>query len=82
MAERQQLVAVLASTRGTGTCRSCGAAITWYRTHPANKAIPFDGAPVAIRTSHTADTHELVEHVDAADDHFRSCPDAANWRRA
>ncbi len=77
-----QSVKVLADTRGKGRCKheSCGAVITWAEVVESKKRMPFDGDPVPLRTSHTADGR-LVEELDAADVHWRTCPGAAAFRR-
>jgi hypothetical protein len=77
----EQLVAVIASTKGRGRCRGehCDASITWYRTHPANRAMPFTGEPVP-RKSERVDG-ELIEYMSADDCHWASCPDAPAFKR-
>jgi hypothetical protein len=74
-----RLIAVIAKTRGPGRCRSCQAPITWYRTHPGDKAMPFNADPVALKTERV--DGELIEHMSAADSHWASCPDAPVWKR-
>jgi hypothetical protein len=77
----EQLVAVVAKTKGAGRCRSCSARITWYRTHPGDKAMPFDGEPVPRRSEHN-EQRELIEFIPASDVHWRTCPDADKFRKA
>ncbi len=76
----EQLVRVWANSRGRGACRSCGAVLTWATTI-AGKRMPFDGDPVARQMSHDAATRDLVEHLSAGDVHWRTCPQADQWRR-
>jgi len=76
----EQFVRVVAKTKGRGTCRSCGATITWYRTWPNEKAMPFDGEPVARKSEHN-ERRELVELMSADDVHWRTCPDANTFRK-
>jgi len=71
---------VIASTRRSGVCRSCGAGITWVRTYPNDKAMPLHGDPVALKTDHDAQ-HGLIEYIASADSHWKHCPDAQKWSR-
>lgn len=73
--------AVYADTKGPGACRGCGAPITWARTVAGDKATPITGRePVPLRTEHDL-MGRLIEHYDAADTHFRTCPEADRFRR-
>lgn len=76
----EQLVKVWAHSRGRGTCRSCGATLTWAETL-TGKRMPFDGDPVARHTSHDPATRDLVEHLSADDVHWRTCDDPERFRR-
>ncbi len=78
--KREQLVSVLEQTKGRGTCRSCGSPLTWYRTYPGDRAMPFDGDPVP-RSSHNTESGEVVVTMPAEDCHFRTCPNADQHRR-
>lgn len=78
MAERA-FVAVVANSGGAVTrCQSCGAPIRFFRTYPKNQAIPFDAHVLVLEAE---DDVLGVEYLDRADTHFRTCPDAARWRR-
>lgn len=57
---------------GAGTCRSCKAAIVWFKSD-AGKNIPIDAATVLPEDQQL----ELPRHVS----HFATCPDAAKFRR-
>ena len=75
-------------------CRTCGAPITWARTHK-DKTMPLDADPVPtgdfVIVAHVATPHgmaPLVEKVtaDTADrdrytTHFVTCPDRDEHRR-
>ena len=78
---RQQLLLVVASSRFSATCKSCGAPMTMVQLVGSGKWMPFDADPVAIPTSIDPQTSKVIEHLDAADVHFRSCPGAASHRR-
>lgn len=73
-------LAVYADTRGFGTCRGCGARITWAEVVTSGRRMPFTGAPVALRTEHT-DDRRLVEHLDFADNHWAACPQRDQFKR-
>jgi hypothetical protein len=67
-------------TKGAGTCRSCGASITWFQL-VTGKRHPFDGEPAYVRT--VAVDGRLVGEIDTAvsTSHFATCPQAKDWRR-
>jgi hypothetical protein len=71
---------IIASTRQPGTCRSCGAAITWVRTFPNEKAMPLTGDPMALKTENDL-IHGLIEFIDSSDSHFASCPQSSRWSK-
>lgn len=73
---------VFDDTKGGGTCRSCGAAITWFEL-ASGKRHPFDGEPVYVRTELDGATHRVVGVIDTAvsSSHFATCPQAKDWRR-
>jgi len=77
-------VAIYADSKGPGTCRSCGAAITWAETI-RGKRMPFDGEIVAVRTQGSAliGDGRVIEYVDTTVTpcHFETLPDAKDWRR-
>lgn len=76
----EQLVRIVARSKGRGVCRSCGAPLTWAETFPGKKRMPFDGDPVPRRSEHDPETHELIEHLSRADVHWATCPDAKQWK--
>jgi hypothetical protein len=78
---QQQLLLVLAQSRFSAACKSCGQPMTMAQLVGSGKWMPFDADPVAIRTSLDPQTNKLIEHLDAADVHFRTCPNAATHRR-
>jgi hypothetical protein len=80
----EQLVRVIADSKGRGTCRSCQAPITWYRTHPNGKALPFDGDPVPRKSEHatTGAGAPLILFLSADDSHWVRCPQAKEWKRS
>lgn len=60
---------------GTGTCRTCGAAVIWITT-PSGRPMPLEakgetmylpGPPAKAVTAHRS--------------HFSSCPQAKDWRK-
>jgi hypothetical protein len=73
---------LLASSYGTGTCRSCGALMVWATNAKTGKKIPFNGEIVPIRSYHDED-HRLIEVIDStvSISHFGTCPQAAEWRK-
>lgn len=80
MAAPTRTIAVYADTRGPGTCRGCGARMTWAEVVASGKRMCFTGDPVALRTEHGAD-HRLIEHLDFAENHWATCPEAPSFRR-
>lgn len=70
---------VFDDSKGFGVCRSCGAKLTWYEL-TSGKRHPFDGDPVYLQTEHTP-ARRLVGHIDRADSHFATCPQAGDWKR-
>lgn len=77
----EQLVRVIGKTRGMMTsCRSCGAPITWFRTFPNNKAMPFNQDPVALKTEHDNE-YGTIECIPASESHFSTCPQSKKWSR-
>jgi hypothetical protein len=57
---------------GKGTCRSCGAAIVWFKTS-AGKNMPVDAAGVT--------QEDLVLDLTRHTSHFATCPQANQHRR-
>jgi hypothetical protein len=74
------ILKVYDDTSGRGTCRSCGASITWYEL-TSGKRHPFDGEPTYVRTAQA--DGRLVGEIDTSfcTSHFATCPDAKDWRR-
>lgn len=74
-------------------CRSCGAAIVWVLTQPANKRMPVDEQPVAngnlwLQAASTQTwAHYVTKDKPAPDgerlyvSHFVTCPQAKQHRR-
>ena len=77
----RQLVLVWSRSRRSAKCRACDAPLTFVKVVSSGKWMPFDADPVALLTSLDPGTHNLIEHLDAADVHFRSCPNAKEFRR-
>lgn len=77
----QPLVPVWSRSRFAATCKACGAPMTMAQLVASGKWMPFDADPVALKTSQDPATHNLIEHLDEADVHFRSCPQAGRFRR-
>jgi hypothetical protein len=70
-------------SRGSGTCRSCGAPITWAEL-TSGKRMPFDGELVTVRTQGSLLTSDRIVEVvdtDITPSHFQTCPQAQQWRR-
>ncbi len=69
------------------TCRSCGAAIIWARTH-AGKLMPLDATATPLGTFELQeeDGRCLFVGSDAPGDkylsHFSTCPNAKQHRKA
>jgi hypothetical protein len=63
---------VFDDSKGHGTCRSCGAAVTWYELISGKKH-PFKGDPVYLLTEYDKDTRRMIGHLDRADSHFADC---------
>jgi hypothetical protein len=84
--ERRLVVELKAfdDTFGSPTaCRTCGASIIWAelvsgKRHPFNA--PRGERPVYLRTSQS-DDRRLLGHIEAADSHFATCPDAKSWSK-
>lgn len=76
-----QLVLVWSRSRRSAKCRSCDAPLTFAQVAASGKWLPFDADPVALKTSLDPSTNNLIEHLDAADVHFRTCPQASSFRR-
>lgn len=66
---------------GKGTCRSCGASITWAEL-TSGKRHPFNGT-LTFPTHGGLLNGRVIEAVDTSitTSHFASCPDAKKWRR-
>lgn len=47
----------------------------------SGKWLPFDGDPVGVRMRQDEETGRVIEDLDAADVHFRSCPRSKDFRR-
>ena len=74
------------------TCRSCGADIYWVTTTQGNR-MPVDAAPVPdgeallfwrqnkLRAYILTASEEVAPDRNRYASHFRTCPDAARWRR-
>lgn len=75
-------IGVYADTRRRGTCNGahCSAALTWAEVAKSGKRMCFTGDPVALRTEHDAGGR-LIEHLDFADNHWATCPDAKGFKR-
>jgi hypothetical protein len=67
-------------TRSSGTCRGCGAAITWAEVVKTHKWMPFTGTPLSLRVHETEDGR-TIEVVDLGQSHFATCPDAEKFRK-
>ena len=67
-------------TKGRGSCRSCGADITWLEL-VSGKRMPFDGEPAYVRTVQVGG--RLVGEIDSTVSlsHFATCPQAKDWRK-
>lgn len=77
----RQVLLVWSRSRFSAECRSCHQPMTMAQLVSSGKWMPFDADPVALRTSHDPQTHKMVDHLDAADVHFRTCPHASQHRR-
>jgi hypothetical protein len=76
-------IQIFQDPKGPGTCRSCGAAITWAETIRGKK-IPLDGRDVvAVRTEGNPIRERVIELIDTGITkvHFETCPEAEKWRR-
>ncbi len=75
-------IAIFADGQNKGTCRSCGAPITWAET-TQGKRIPFDGEIVAVRSAGSPLAGRVIQYVDTevTKPHFATCPDSKDWRR-
>lgn len=73
-------IAVYADSKGSGTCRSCGARITWAET-TRGKRMPFDELLVLKTQGDLLGGERVVEIVDGDRNHFASCPDGEKWSR-
>lgn len=86
---QQPPVLVRLPTKSHAVCRSCGAPLTWYRTLEHNKGMPFDGDPELLFTDTTAPVMTpggvceaiQVGAIAATAVHWRTCPQAADWRK-
>lgn len=77
------ILKILADTKAPGTCRSCGAAITWAEL-VSGKRMPFEGREiVASKTEGSLLGGEAIEHIDTgiSPTHFEKCPHADQHRR-
>jgi len=77
----QRLLFVWSRSRRSARRRSCDAPLTFAQLVSSGKWMPFDADPVALKTSQDPATRNLIEHLDAADVHFRTCPQAEEFRR-
>jgi hypothetical protein len=76
------ILRIYQDSKGAGTCRSCGARITWAEL-TSGKWHPFDGDIVTVRMQGTFPDGRVIEDVDTSisSSHFATCPDAKKWRR-
>lgn len=77
------ILTIYQDSKGRGTCRSCGASITWAEL-TSGKRHPFDGEIVPVRTQGALLAGQRVtEDVDTSvsSSHFATCPDSGKWRR-
>jgi len=76
------ILKIYQDSKGPGTCRSCGAGITWAEL-VSGKRHPFDGEIVPVRTQGSILDGRVIEDVDTSitASHFATCPDAKDWRR-
>lgn len=72
---------VFDDTRGPATCRSCQAKVTFFEMAKSGKTMPFDGAPVYVKTE--LRDGRLVGYIDGSmfASHFSTCQQASDWRR-
>jgi hypothetical protein len=77
-------IVVLADSRQSGTCRSCGAPIEWAIVLGTSRRMPFD-PPIVLCPSDAWDTvAPAVLRIDMTQTrtHFVTCPHADQWRRS
>ena len=73
-------IAVLRDPSGhVSACRACRRAIEWVTTVKGRK-MPVDHPLTALRVTERTDG-TFVTHIDAAQSHFVTCPDADAFRR-
>lgn len=83
-------IAVYADTRGRGTCRGCGAAMTWAEVVASGKRMPFTGDPVALRSENERANESallgftggrVIEHLAFDENHWAICPARDQFKR-
>jgi hypothetical protein len=79
----KQPILILADSLRDGTCRSCGATITWATAFASNRAMPFDRPVVLVPQLAWDKVEPQIASIDPAQtiSHFATCPQAAQWRQ-
>lgn len=82
MAKTSLTLMMFPDTRGSGTCRSCGAALVWAeltsgRKHPFNAPLEPPEAQRQVKD----DKGRTAWAIDGAHSHFATCPDAKQWSK-
>lgn len=68
------------ASRESGTCRGCGAPITWAKVVKSKKWMPFTGRVDPIR-QYQHDSGRMIDVVDLTRSHFATCPAADTFRK-
>jgi hypothetical protein len=70
-------------SKGSGTCRTCGASI-WWMALTSGKRHPFNAAAAGAPPPHAFEEMQVgrrVLAIDASYSHFATCKDAKDWKK-
>lgn len=74
------LIRLYEDSRSSGTCRGCNAPLDWYDTL-SGKHMPMNAGAVPRKSETDPATWRVIAHFSAADAHWNSCPERAQFGR-
>lgn len=80
MSQTGTLIRLYEDSRSAGTCRGCGAAMDWYETL-AGRRMPMNAGAVPRKSETEPSSHRVVAFFSAADSHWSTCEQRAQFAR-